>query len=188
MHSIEPYDRWRGIYDASEDEKSPFFGREYNEFEFVNQVYNYVIHPQWDEFGSETLYCKILFVDDRHNVAILEFIGEWNDCLHNDIALLKRQVIDPLIHRGIIHFILVGENVMAFHPSDDSYYEEWFEDVEDGWIAMLNFRTHVVDEFRRERIDYYVNFGGELDEVAWRTLGPRPLFSLVDGVLSRRLN
>lgn len=79
MHSIEPYDRWRGIYDAAEDEKSPFFGREYHEFEFVNQVYNYVIHPQWDEFGSETLYCKILFVDDRQQVAILEFIGEWND-------------------------------------------------------------------------------------------------------------
>jgi hypothetical protein len=53
---------------------------------------------------------------------------------------------------------------------------------------MLNFRSHIVDEFRRERIDYYLNFGGELDEVAWRTLGPRPLFALIDGVLSRRLN
>jgi hypothetical protein len=187
MHSIEPYDRWRGIYDASEDEKSPFFGREYNEFEFVNQVYNYVIHPQWDEFGSETLYCKILFVDDRHNVAILEFIGEWNDCLHNDIALLKRQVIDPLIHRGIIHFILIGENVMAFHPSDDSYYEEWFEDVEEGWIAAINFLDHVREDFQQSGIDRVFIHGGSLDATAWRTLRPLQFFELVSGTVQKRL-
>jgi hypothetical protein len=60
--------------------------------------------------------------------------------------------------------------------------------VEDGWIALINFRPHVVEEFRRERIDYYLNFGGELEEIAWRTLGPRQLFTLIDGVLSRRLN
>jgi hypothetical protein len=46
----------------------------------------------------------------------------------------------------------------------------------------------VVEEFRRERIDYYLNFGGELEDIAWRTLGPRQLFTLIDGVLSRRLN
>lgn len=57
---------------------------------------------------------------------------------------------------------MIGENVLNFHASDDSYYEEWFQDVEDGWIAMLNFRSHVVDEFRRERIDYYLNFGENL--------------------------
>jgi len=53
---------------------------------------------------------------------------------------------------------------------------------------MVNFREHVVQEFRRERIDFYLNFGGELDDIAWRTLGPRQLFALVDGILGRRLS
>ena len=128
------------------------------------------------------------FVDYDKEYAIIELMGEWNDTINNDIMLLKREILELMVDEGIDKFILIGENVLNFHASDDSYYEEWFQDVEDGWIAMLNFRSHVVDEFRRERIDYYLNFGGELDEVAWRTLGPRPLFALIDGVLSRRLN
>ena len=134
------------------------------------------------------LYLKLLFVDYSEGFAIIEFIGEWNDALYNDIMQLKREVIDKFMEEGIRYFILIGENVLNFHASDDSYYEEWFQEVEEGWIAMLNFRNHVVDEFRRERIDYYLNFGGQLDEVAWRTLGPRPLFALIDGVLGRRLS
>jgi hypothetical protein len=117
----------------------------------------------------------------------LEFIGEWNDCLHNDIALLKRQVIDPLIHRGIIHFILIGENVMAFHPSDDSYYEEWFEDVEEGWIAAINFLDHVREDFQQSGIDRVFIHGGSLDATAWRTLRPLQFFELVSGTVQKRL-
>ena len=60
MHAIEPYFNWRDFYISSEDSRSPFFGREYSEFHFVDQVYNYVIHPQWDNFGSSTLFLKIL--------------------------------------------------------------------------------------------------------------------------------
>jgi hypothetical protein len=115
-------------------------------------------------------------------------MGEWNDALYNDIMQLKREVLEILIQEGINKFVMIGENVLNYHASDDSYYEEWFQDVEDGWIALINFRPHVVEEFRRERIDYYLNFGGELEEIAWRTLGPRQLFTLIDGVLSRRLN
>jgi hypothetical protein len=44
----------------------------------------------------------------------------------------KRNVIDQMVGNGINQFILIGENVMNFHGSDDCYYEEWFEDVEDG--------------------------------------------------------
>lgn len=187
MHTIEPYNRWQGIYDASLDEDAPFFGRTYNEFEYVNQVYNYVIHPQWDEFGSDTLYCKILFVDDTRSCAIIELLGEWNDCLHNDIGLFKRQVIDPLIHRGIQHFILIGENVMAFHPSDDSYYEEWYDDVEDGWIAAINFLDHVREDFKQSKVDRYLIHGGSLDATSWRTLRPIQFFELVESTVIRRL-
>ena len=187
MHYIEPYYNWLHIYQASEDEKSPFFEREYSEFVFEHAVYNYLIHPQWDDFGSQTLYIKILFADYTDGFAIIEMIGEWNDALYNDIMHLKRDVIEMLMDEGIKQFIFIGENVLIFHASDDSYYEEWFQDVDDGWIAMVNFREHVLDEFRRAGIDYYVNFGGELDDVAWRKLSPRQLHEVVSKVISLRL-
>ena len=71
MQDIEPYYRWRDLYIASEDEQSPFYGREYSEFEYTNTIYNYYIHPQWDDFGSATLYMKVLFVDYDKGFAII---------------------------------------------------------------------------------------------------------------------
>ena len=100
MQDIEPYYSWHHLYLSSEDELSPFYGAEYSEFEYSNTVYNYYIHPQWDDFGSSTLYTKILFADYEQNIAILEFIGEWNDAINNDIMLLKREVID---HDGVFN-------------------------------------------------------------------------------------
>ena len=46
MHTIEPYYNWRDYYIASEDENSPFFNNNYDEFKFSQKVYNYFIHPQ----------------------------------------------------------------------------------------------------------------------------------------------
>ncbi|MEZ5031239.1 MAG: hypothetical protein R2787_07550 [Saprospiraceae bacterium] len=63
MHDIEPHFLWRDLYVASEDRHSPFFRRQYDEFHFTQKVYNYYIHPQWDNLGSTTLYGKALFVD-----------------------------------------------------------------------------------------------------------------------------
>ncbi|HOS48864.1 MAG TPA: hypothetical protein PLG57_09520, partial [Bacteroidia bacterium] len=139
MQDIEPYYSWRHMYISAEDELSPFFGREYSEFEYSNTVYNYYIHPQWDDFGSTTLYMKVIFADYDQQYAIIEFIGEWNDAINNDIMMLKRDIIDEMIAQGIRYFILVGENVLNFHASDDCYYQEWFDDIEDGWIAAVNF-------------------------------------------------
>jgi len=188
MHEIEPFYRWRDDYIASEDERSPFYEMEYNEFEFDKKIYNYYIHPQWDAFGSQTLYIKTLFVDYDRQYAILEFIGEWNDAIYNDIMLLKREILELMVDEGINKFILVGENVLNYHSSDDSYYEEWFQDVEDGWIAGINFRDHVIDEFKRSNIDYYINFGGELDHMTWRTLKPIQVFKKVEEQLVKRLS
>ena len=39
------------------------------------------IHPQWDDIGSETLYAKILCAHYPNQYAIIELIGEWNDCI-----------------------------------------------------------------------------------------------------------
>lgn len=188
MHTIEPYYNWRNFYIASEDDRSPFYGREYSEFEFTNKVYNYLIHPQWDDFGSETLYLKILFADYHLAFAVIELLGEWNDLLYNDIMFLKREVIEVLMEAGINKFILIGENVLNFHSSGDDYYQEWFEEVEDGWIVCINFRKHLIDEFIRSGIDYYLAFGGQFDQIPWRTLLPRQLYELISTIIMRRLN
>jgi hypothetical protein len=189
MHTLEPYFNWRQFYTAEEDERSPFFGREYSEFEFTNQVYNYLLHPQWDDFGSATLYMKILFVDYEKHFCIFEMIGEWNDAINNDIMFLKRDIADELQTHGIKYFILIGENVLNFHYSDDSYYEEWFEEVSDneGWIAFINFQEHVLREMKKARIDNYVNWGGELDDLNWRTMLPKQVFEAVDRIINKRL-
>lgn len=187
MQELEPYYRWRDLYRSEHDPASPFFGREYSEFEFSNQIYNYLIHPQWDEFGSPTLYLKILFAEYQKGFAVIELLGEWNDAIQNDIMFLKREVVEPLNQNGIFKFILIGENVLNFHSSDDSYYEEWFQDVEDGWIAAINFQEHVLQEFRDANIDYYVNFGGELDAFNWRKFNPMQLYSEVENVMRHRL-
>ena len=187
MQDIEPYYRWRDLYNSEEDELSPFYGRVHSEFEYSNTIYNYFIHPQWDDFGSNTLYLKVLYVDYHMSFAIIEMIGEWNDCINNDIMTLKRDVADDLIGKGIKKFILIGENVLNFHASDDCYYQEWFDDVEDGWIVALNFREHVLNEFSRNNIDYYLVFGGELNDFAWRTYNPLQFFNHVEKVINRRL-
>jgi len=187
MHLVEPYFHWRNLYIASEDEASPFFQREYSEFNFENHVYNFYIHPQWDSIGSPTLFIKILFVDYDESYAIIELIGEWNDAIENDIMTLKRDVIDDLIKFGIEKFILIGENVLNFHASDECYYEEWIEDTENGWVAMVNFHEHVASEQEQIGIDQYFVMGGEMDMLEWRTYLPHQLLNKVKSIVEKRL-
>ena len=113
-------------------------------------------------------------------------IGEWNDCLYNDIMTLKREVIDLAIDDGINKFILIGENVLNFHASDDSYYEEWFEDVEDGWITLINFHDHVMNEMIKERLHYYVNVGEGFNDLDWRRMKPNDILLWVEEQLDRK--
>jgi hypothetical protein len=187
MHEIEPYFNWRHLYTSEEDERSPFYGREYNEFAFTQTVYNYYIHPQWDDFGSRTLYLKILFTDYEQEYAIIELIGEWNDAIENDIMTLKREIIDKLIFEGISKFILIAENVLNFHSSDSSYYEEWIEDIQDngGWVVMLDLPQQSQYDFRKTHINRYIEL---FDFPGWRTVQPHHLFVAIDNILLRRLN
>lgn len=186
MHNVEPYYHWRGLYMAEEDELSPFYGREYSEFEFQHQVYNYLIHPQWDSIGSPTLFLKILYIDYEKEYTIIEMIGEWNDTIENDIMTLKRDLIDELIQEGIRKFILIGENVLNFHSSDDCYYEEWIDDLDDGWVALINFHEHVEHEMESVGIDQYFIMGGELDEMDWRTFLPHQFYKKVKQIVQNR--
>ncbi|UBM60925.1 hypothetical protein LAG90_09795 [Marinilongibacter aquaticus] len=186
MHTIEPYYNWQQYYRAERDMRSPFYGRTYGQA-YVNDVYGYYIDPNWDEFGSETLYCKLIFVDYGLSCAVIELFGEWNDALHNDIMHFKRNVLDRLLRNGVQKFILIGENLLQFHGGDSDYYEEWFEDVEDGWIAALNFREFILDEMKKYRLDYYINLGGTLQMGNWRTVKPKQLVAVVDSLMTRRL-
>lgn len=187
MHAIEPFYNWRHLYIASEDERSPFYGREYSEFEFSHAIYDYLIHPQWDEIGSSTLFLKVIYADYDKQFCIIELIGEWNDVLYNDIMYLKRHLIDRMIDEGINRFLLIGENLLTFHSGDSDYYSEWFDDIEDGWIVGLNFRNHVLEEFVSGRLDYFIAFGGGFNEFNWRAWQPNSLFDKIESMVMKRL-
>ncbi len=189
MHTLEPHYLWRSAYRAEDDSRSPFYGRAYSEFEFTHAIYDHAIHPQWDEIGSPTLFVKILYTDYLHGFSIIELIGEWNDCINNDIMFLKRDLIDPLQAEGINKFILIGENVLNFHYSDDAYYEELFEEVSetDGWVAMVNFSEHVQSEFDHISIDSYFHMGGVFEDFNWRPKKPQLIFEAVEAYNSRLL-
>ncbi len=188
MISLEPFYNWRSLYVASEDPRSPFYGNEYSEFYASNTVYDYFIHPQWDELGSPTLYLKVLFSDYNLGYSIIELIGEWNDAIGNDIMYFYQNVIELQLGEGINKFILIGENVLNYHSDISDYYEEWFDNLgEDGWIVGLNFRDHIIKEFIEAGIDYYVAFGGSFDETEWRNLFPDQLFEVIKLQMGKRL-
>lgn len=189
MHEIEPYYHWRDHYTPETDERSPFYGREYDEFYYTTAIYNYYIHPQWDEFGSPTLYLKVLFADYDREFAIIEFLGEWNDCTQNDIMFLKRDVIDPMQQEGITKFVLIGENILNMHAGDDDYYEEWYEDIieEGGWVVALNLRDHVIDEWDEAGISRHIHYGLHWNDILWRKFKPARLVEFLEAQLTKRL-
>lgn len=187
MHELQPFYLWLDDYQASKDKLSPFYKRRYSEFVYSQKIYNYYIHPQWDSIGSETLYIKILFVDYEQGYAIIELIGEWNDCISSDIMALKRKVIDVMIENGVYKYILIGENILNFHGEDDCYYEDWKNDLVDydGWIVPINFRPHIITEMQKYSIHYYFSFCFRLNaDFQWRKLKPQHIFEVIERELS----
>lgn len=188
MHTIEPYWKWRDKYTAEDDELSPFFGREYSEMYFSSAIYDHYIHPQWDFIESPTLYIKILFTDYEEGFSIIEFIGEWNDVIHNDIMQLKVEVIDVLLQEGINKFVLIGENILNMHADEDCYYEEWFSELDaGGWIVPINFREHVLQEMQQYNILNYFEVNDLFNDMNWRKLEPENLIDVIEEILVRRL-
>jgi hypothetical protein len=187
MHEIEPFFNWRHLYTAEEDERSPFYGRTYSEFEFSQTVYNYYIHPQWDEFGSRTLYMKIIYADYDLHFGIIELLGEWNDAIENDIMTIKRDVIDKMESEGINKFILITENVLNFHSGDKDYYQEWFDEVtdEEGWIVCLNMPEQTQHDFRKRKLNYFIEL---MNIPNWRIFRPEHLFVKINEEISKRLS
>jgi hypothetical protein len=130
---------------------------------------------------------KVLFADYDYNFAIIELIGEWNDAVENDIMQLKRSVIDLMIAKGIVKYILITENVLNFHSSDTDYYQEWSEDVRDegGWIASINMPEQSQYDFHKSHIDYYVQL---LESPNWRTFQPNDFFQSIDNQMLRLIS
>src|SRR6267154_778733 len=79
MHEIEPFYNWRHLYVSEEDERSPFYGRVYSEFEFSQTIYNYYIHPQWDEFFEYGITKFIIIAENVLNFhsGDKDYYEEW---------------------------------------------------------------------------------------------------------------
>ena len=186
MHELEPYYNWIRLYSAEQDSKSPFYGREHSEFEFSDAIYNYLIHPQWDHFGSPTLYLKVLFADYEEGYVIIEMIGEWNDAIENDIMELKREVLEKLMIEGVYKFILIAENVFNFHSGDRDYYEELYDELseQEGWAVLVNLNIAAQHDFLQKKLQRYIELM-EYDQ--WRTYKPDHFFQLIDRIFIRRL-
>lgn len=186
MHELEPYYNWLHIYISEEDEHSPFYGVTHSEFEYTDTVYNFYIHPQWDYFGSRTLYLKVLMADYDEHYAIIEMIGEWNDAVENDIMTLKREVLEPFMDKGIVKFILIAENVLNFHAGDKDYYEELHEELSDneGWIVCLNLPEQSQYDFKHTRLNQYLEL---MDIIDWRIYKPYHLYKKINDIMNKRI-
>lgn len=174
MHRIEPFYLWRDYYQSENDPNANNYGKEYSEIYFTDKIYNYLIHPQWDSFGSETLFYKQIFADYEKGFCIIELIGEWNDCINNDIMYLKYELVEPMIQAGIKNFVFIMENVLNFHALDTDYYQEWIDEI-DGEVYLLNALPQVLDELDQGRFYDYLLYGGVLNEINWRVLQPDKL-------------
>jgi hypothetical protein len=118
---------------------------------------------------------------------VIELIGEWNDAIENDIMMLKREIGDELMKKGISKFIFIAENVLNFHSSDNEYYREWYDEVsdEEGWIIILNMPAATQQDFIKKKLPYYMELM-ELPE--WRSYKPYHLFTKIDTELRQRIS
>ncbi|MEZ4738642.1 MAG: hypothetical protein R2818_04625 [Flavobacteriales bacterium] len=54
-------------------------------------------------------------------------------------------------------------------------------------MALVNFRTHVLEDMQSANIDQYFLLGGKLNSMPWRTYEPEGVFTNVEGMVMRRL-
>lgn len=190
MQDIKPFHRWEDHYLPYQDTKSPFFGKQKLTPKII---YNFVLNPLWEDFGSNTLYLKILYADYDQQFAFIELIGEWNDALYNDIMYLKRNVIEKMIDEGICKFILICENVLNFHGSEEDYYEEWAEECRDaaltegGWICLINTFDHVAAELEATKLQFSLHYGRYFNGVNWRMRPPQYVFEAISALIYNQI-
>lgn len=179
LHDFEPFYGWLAMYNHEMDKKSPFNGVEHNQFYYDRSINSIPAHPLWDDFGSESLLCKIQYVDYQEGYAIIEFIGEWNDIYDNDFKLLSESVLSFLLDFGVNKFIFIVENVFHSYLDADDYYQAMEDQLGEGWICLLKTRQEVKEDMQEYGIDQYFYFNPTLDEIAWRKLKPFQIYGLV---------
>jgi len=76
--------------------------------------------------------------------------------------------------------------VLNFHSGDKDYYQEWYEEVseENGWIVALNMSEATQYDFKRRKLNYYIEL---MEIIEWRTYRPYHLFKKIDDELMKRL-
>lgn len=185
MHDIEPFIGWLRYYDPETDEQSPFFGTEHSQFTLDRGVYEYLAHPLWEDFGSESLLTKVLYVDYDEGFAILEMFGVWNDLLQNDYRLFMENVLTLMVGEGVNKYILVMENILNIYLDADDYYEAMQDELEDGWICLLRVRPHVQEQLDEYGISQYFFWSEGLDALFWRKMKPVDLYAQANAAMRR---
>ena len=71
FQETEPFSGWVSLYDPIDDENGPFFGIEANHSDYERFIYTFPAHPDWDDFGSESLLIKVLFTDYDQGFTIV---------------------------------------------------------------------------------------------------------------------
>ena len=77
--------------------------------------------------------------------------------------------------------------MLNFHSSDDSYYEEWREQLEDtgGWVVIIDMPAQSQYDFKQARLTNYVEL---VDFPQWRTLKPDIIYQQIDDMMIKRLH
>jgi hypothetical protein len=187
VHEQEPFHGWYRFYDPESDELSPFYGVEHSEFYYDRQVYEYLAHPLWEDFGSDGLLTKVLFANYDSGFAVLEMFGVWNDLIQNDFKLLHENCLSTMMEAGIQRFAFIMENVLNIYLESDDYYEAVSDELDAGWIALVRLRPHVTEELLTLGLDRYCYWSPTLAEIQWRKLTPVQLCSLIESEISRML-
>ncbi|MEL6670835.1 MAG: hypothetical protein AAFR61_01550 [Bacteroidota bacterium] len=188
LRDIEPFYGWLEQYNHEKDPRSPFHSVNHSLFYYDRSIHNIPAHPLWDQFGSEGLLVKILYVDYGLKFAILELFGEWNDLFENDFKLLAENVLTYLLDEGVNKFILILENVFHIHLEGDDYYAALQDELEDGWMCGLRMRQEVKEEMDAYNISSYFYWNPLLDELPWRRLKPIQLYQAVENRLQALLD
>ena len=90
MHAPEPYYAWRNHYIASNDLASPFTTGSTMSLPTTSRSTTTTSTHNGMSLGAKPSTPKCC-TPTTTRATVLEFIGEWNDCLFNDIMLLKRR-------------------------------------------------------------------------------------------------
>lgn len=188
MQDIEPFFGWLKYYSNEADSNSPFQDVTHNAFEYDRNVYEYLAHPLWDDIDSDSLLVKILYANYDDGYAIIELFGVWNDLILNDFKLFSENCLTYLVDAGINKFVFIAENILNIYLDADDYYEAMQEELNEGWMALIKPRQHVIQEIEDYGIGQYFFWNDDFEELNWRKLKPWELFQLVDSKMTKLLN